>query len=149
MSGINKGTQSIIIEKQPLAEFIHCGAHCCNLVMKASCEASRTVKNAMDWAHQLGVLLSTVKAKDNYVHILEAAVDGPVGNIAKIKPLCPTRWLYRRSQINEILNKYPFILKALNELTDQGHEGASGLLSVFEDGKTYLGLLWEKILLNF
>lgn len=67
----------------------------------------------MEWAHQLGVLFSTTKAKDEYVHILEAASEGPVTNIAKIKPLCPTRWLYRRTQINEILKKHPFIIKSI------------------------------------
>lgn len=141
MSGIHKGTQSVVVDKQPLADYIHCGAHCINLVMKASCESSRTVKNAMDWAHQLGILLSNTKAKDEYKHIIEDAAQGPVSNIAKIKPLCPTKWIYRRSQVNEILKKYPLIIKTLNELTEQRYEGASGLLSVFEDGRTYLGLI--------
>ncbi|XP_054267247.1 zinc finger MYM-type protein 1-like [Macrosteles quadrilineatus] len=141
MSGIHKGTQSVVIEKQPLADYIHCGAHCVNLEMKASCETSRTVKNAMDWAHQLGVLFSNTKAKDEYKHIVEDAAQGLVSNIAKIKPLCPTRWIYRKGQINEILQKYPLILKTLNELTERKYEGASGLLSVFEDGTTYLGLI--------
>lgn len=141
MSGINKGVQTIIIEKQPLADYVHCGAHCCNLVMKASCESSRTVKNAMEWAHQLGILFSNTKAKAVFIHIHEDAVQGPIGNTAKIKPLCPTRWLCRRSQIKEILNRYELVIKTLSELTEQGYGGASGLLSVFEDGATYVGLV--------
>ena len=31
MSGINKGIQTIKIQKQPLADYAYCGAHCCNL----------------------------------------------------------------------------------------------------------------------
>lgn len=141
MSGTNKGLQSIIIQKQPLADYVHCGAHCCNLVMKASCESSKTVKNAMEWAHQLGILFSNRKAKAVFTLVHEDVVDGPIGNIGKIKPLCPTRWLYRLSQIKTILNKYELVIKTLSELSEQGYGGASGLLSVFGNGVTYLGLV--------
>lgn len=47
MSGIHKGTKSIVIDKQSLADYIHCDAHCINLVMKTCCDTSKTVK--MQW----------------------------------------------------------------------------------------------------
>lgn len=43
----------------------------------------------MDSAHQLQVLLPTVKVKSEYVHILEADLEGPMGNIANMNNLCP------------------------------------------------------------
>ncbi|KAJ8890761.1 hypothetical protein PR048_010270 [Dryococelus australis] len=67
MSGTNKGDQSITIEKPHMASYIHCGAQCCNLIIKESCNCSATMRIAMEWA---------------------------VGNISKIKALCSTRWLY-------------------------------------------------------
>lgn len=118
MSGIYKGCCSILVDKQPLADYIHCGAHYVNLILKHSCETSRTVKHAMDWAHQLEILFSSSKARDEYKHVTEDAAQGPVNNIAKIKPLCTTRWIYRRPKIHEMLKKYPLLLKPLNDLTD-------------------------------
>ena len=44
----------------------------------------------MDWAHQLGILFLSTKAKSVFMHILENVVEGPTGNVCKIKPLCPT-----------------------------------------------------------
>lgn len=77
MKGIHKGTQSVVIEKQPLADYIHCGAHCVNLVMQASCETSRPVKNAMDWCHQLEILFSNkIKVKISTSMLLRVKLKG-------------------------------------------------------------------------
>lgn len=35
MSGCCNGAQAVVCQSQPLAVFIHCGAHCSNLAMKA------------------------------------------------------------------------------------------------------------------
>lgn len=43
MSGTYSGTQALIREKQPLALYVHCGAHCVNLVTQKACLASRVV----------------------------------------------------------------------------------------------------------
>lgn len=47
-SGIHQGTQSITVDKQPLAGYSHCDAHCRILVTKTSCKSLRIVINAMD-----------------------------------------------------------------------------------------------------
>ena len=56
MSGKYSGTQAHIRKKQPLALYVHCGAHCVNLIAQKACTASIVVRDALDWVHQLGVL---------------------------------------------------------------------------------------------
>ncbi|KAJ8886236.1 hypothetical protein PR048_012445 [Dryococelus australis] len=130
MEGCNKGAQTIIIDNQPLAEYVHCVAHCCNFVMKKCCDASSVVKNAMDWANQLGIIFERTKFKPIFAHISEETAGAPVENISNIKPLCP-RWLYRKVQIQEIVKKYDIILKTLHDLSEDNYGGASGLLHCF------------------
>ncbi|KAJ8893403.1 hypothetical protein PR048_005994 [Dryococelus australis] len=102
MKGFNKGAQTIIINNQPLAEYVHCVAHCYNLVMKKCCDATSVVKNAMDWANQLGIIFGHTIVKPIFTHISEETAGSPVENISKMKSLCPTRWLYRKVQIEKI-----------------------------------------------
>ncbi|XP_042912304.2 zinc finger MYM-type protein 1 [Parasteatoda tepidariorum] len=144
MNGNKKGVQSILIAKQPLADYIHCGAHCCNLIMKNVCDSSKEVRNSLDYLHQLGNLFSNAKVKSIFTYIQEDLAQCPVINAGRIKPLCPTRWIYRHSQINEALKKYDIILKTLEELTSKNYDGASGLLNTFLNGTTYLGLIMGK-----
>lgn len=144
MKGSKKGAQSIIIDNQPLAEYVHCVAHCCNLIMKKCCDASSVVKNAMDWANQLGIMFGRAKVKPVFIHLCEEAARAPVGNISKIKPLCPTRWIYRKAQVEEIVKKYNIILDTLRELSEDNYDGSSGLLHCFSNGLTYLGFVLAK-----
>ena len=56
MSGAYNGAQALMKEVQPLAIFVHCSAHCVNLVTEAACSASQLVRDAIDAVHELGVL---------------------------------------------------------------------------------------------
>uniref|UniRef100_H3AD30 DUF4371 domain-containing protein n=1 Tax=Latimeria chalumnae TaxID=7897 RepID=H3AD30_LATCH len=47
MAGSYHGAQALITEKQPLVIFVHCGAHCSNLVLKSVCESSWTIQEAL------------------------------------------------------------------------------------------------------
>ncbi|KAJ8890433.1 hypothetical protein PR048_009942 [Dryococelus australis] len=123
MSVSQKDAQVLISEKQLLVLFVYCGTHCVNLAMMDCCEASKTVKRSLDWDHEVGKLFSKlIKVKSTFTHIVEQSLDldAPVKNIGiKIKPLCPTRWIHRKSQIDEIVNKYDLLLKTLDELSAQ------------------------------
>ncbi|KAJ8882674.1 hypothetical protein PR048_014486 [Dryococelus australis] len=74
-----------------------------------------------------------------FQYICEEAARVPVGNIKETKPLCSTRWIYRKSQIEEIIKKHSLILDNLGELSEDNYDGASGLLQSFPNGLTDLG----------
>ena len=56
MAGIYSGAQAIIKKHQPLAPYVHCGAHCMHLITQHSCTASSVVCDSLQWAHELAVL---------------------------------------------------------------------------------------------
>ncbi|KAJ8874285.1 hypothetical protein PR048_025130 [Dryococelus australis] len=99
MSGHKRGVQALVKEQQPLAPFIHCGVHTANLMLQVSCGA---IKNSLQLA--IGVIFSqSLNARHELKTIMELDSAAPVDNIVSIQSLCPMRWVYRRSQIDRIL----------------------------------------------
>lgn len=142
MSGNRKGAQARIREMQPLALFVHCGAHCANLVTQAACTASSLTSDALDWVHKLGCLYKmSGKYKTKFVNIAAAAS----GTVSNLQPLCQTRWTTRTPTIWSVLRQYESVLLSLEDMaqTDASNTGvtARGLLERFGKGTTVLGLM--------
>lgn len=140
MSGNRKGAQARIREMQPLALYVHCGAHCANLVTQAACTASSLTSDALDWVHKLGCLYKiSGKYKTKFVNIAAAAS----GTVSNLQPLCQTRWTTRTPAIWSVLCQYESVLLSLEDMaqTDASNTGvtARGLLERFGKGTTVLG----------
>jgi hypothetical protein len=56
MCGSYNGCQAIIARKQPLALFIHCGAHSANLVVQHTVASAPQLRDAVQWVQVLGTL---------------------------------------------------------------------------------------------
>ncbi|KAJ8888405.1 hypothetical protein PR048_007895, partial [Dryococelus australis] len=120
MSGSKKGV------KQPLAKFVHCGAHCLNLITKKCCDASVRTINAIHWANEISVLLiKSIKAKSKFSHITESIAVDPVINVVSY-----SMGVQEVPQIKEILDSYHVVLQTLEELVSEGNQQFiySGLL---------------------
>ena len=90
MSGEYRGCQAIIAAIQPLATYVHCGAHCVNLVSQAVNEACPAVRDALHVVNELGSLFSqSLTARTTFKQLTESATN----RVRQIRPLCPTRWL--------------------------------------------------------
>ncbi|MBN3304790.1 ZMYM1 protein, partial [Amia calva] len=50
MSGKYSGAQAIIRKKHPLSLYVHCGAHCVNLVTQKAYTASKLLRDSLDWS---------------------------------------------------------------------------------------------------
>lgn len=142
MSGEYRGCQAIISEKQPLAPYFHCGGHISNLVAQSTAQSCSLVRDAIQWAHELGVLFGrSGKCKDIFAKIAVCET----GSYINIKPLCPTRWLCRTPAIRSLITQYESVLASLTEMSQsmsgESATKANGLLERFEQGSTYLGLL--------
>ncbi|XP_027882815.1 zinc finger MYM-type protein 1-like isoform X1 [Xiphophorus couchianus] len=141
MSGKHAGAQALIKQEQPLAFFVHCGAHCTNLIAQKACLASVLIRDALDWVNQLGVLFSQ-SGKFKAIHAATAHTENP--SCTAIKPLCPTRWAVRSKAIRDVLSQYGSVLASLQEMASGASNTAStanGLLGQFRKGKTVLGLI--------
>ena len=99
-SGKHSGAQALIKQEQPLALYVHCGAHCTNLITQKACLASVLTRDSLDWVHQLGVLLSQ-SGKFKAIHAAIAQAENT--SFTTIKPLCPTRWIVRNKAITAVL----------------------------------------------
>ncbi len=115
MAGKYNGAQAIVRKIQPLAPYVHCAAHCVNLITQRSCTASIFIRNSLDWVNELGVLFGqSGKLKDIFKGISRSEEgEGPCHTI---RPLCPTRCTVRTSAIRTVLNQYECIIKALAEM---------------------------------
>uniref|UniRef100_A0A3Q3EIY1 DUF4371 domain-containing protein n=2 Tax=Kryptolebias marmoratus TaxID=37003 RepID=A0A3Q3EIY1_KRYMA len=148
MSGTYSGAQALIREKQPLALYVHCGAHCVNLVAQKACTASRVVRDSLDWVHQLGVLCGqSGKFKQLFHQIAKSDHE----TATTLKPLCTTRWTVRHSAIRSVLTQYDSILTALEEMAGRDSPTAAtanGLFQQFMRGSTVLGLVMAEAVIG-
>jgi len=144
MSGQFKGCQAIIRDKQPLALYMHCGAHCSNLVSQSVCEAVVPVRDAMQSLQELGSLFSqSLKCRTSFAKIAES--DHGLTKVQQIRPLCPTRWLVRVSALQALTTQYDLVLDCLEEMSlpsagSSISARASGLRSQLCKGSTFLAL---------
>lgn len=143
MSGIYKGCQSLISQIQPLATYVHCSAHCTNLVALAAVSSSSMIAGSIQVVNDFGVLCSSSGKFKSLFAKISADSEQPV-NFHHIKPLCPTRWLVRVQAIQAAVEQYKIILNTLeveSVSSDQISVRASGLLDKFQDGATLMCLI--------
>ena len=139
MSGAYNGAQALMKEVQPVAIFVHCSAHCVNLVTEAACSASQLVRDAIDAVHELGLLS---KQSGKFQTILASVASNETDSVLTVRLLCPTRWTVRQRAIGKVVEQYEVILEALEEMaasTGNVATRASGLKTTFVKGSTLLG----------
>jgi hypothetical protein len=159
MSGAYNGCQAIICLEQPLAAYVHCSAHCSNLVANAVCSSSIMVRNAVQHVNDFGVLCNASgKLKSLFTRIamhdydINDGKESTAAPFRNIKPLCPTRWLVRVAAINATLDQYTALMTSLEEAkancSPEVSARAFGLYARFQDPTTLLGLNMAQIVLS-
>ena len=129
---------SVIMDGTAL--YVHCGAHCVNLITQCACSTSPLVRDTLQWVHELGTLTDQ---SGKFKGILAGKTISE-GHAKTVKPLCPTRWTVRGQAIDTVLSQYETVLSSLEEMASVGSGSgtrANGLLDRFQKGKTVLGLL--------
>jgi hAT family C-terminal dimerisation region len=117
MAGQYKGCQALICKEQPLALYVHCGAHCVNLVSQFVGESVIIIRDAMSSLQELCNLFSqSIKCRASFTKICES--DAGVSKAQQLRPMCPTRWLVRVSAISALLNQYEQVLECLEEMSN-------------------------------
>jgi len=139
MSGHYSGCQAIIATKQPLAIYVHCGAHCTNLVIQYTVACNPMLRDTIQWIQELGALYSrSLNYKKAFADV------STTNSYRSIKPLCPTRWLCRTPAIRCVVTQYKAVLRSLIKFSQstktESATKAAGLLDRFEKGQTLLML---------
>ena len=143
MSGKFKGCQAEIKKLQPLAIYVHCGAHVTQIVTSKAVQSAPFIRDALDHVQELGTLYSqSGKLKHLYLNMHTDDTDIPCPT--RLKPICPTRWLTRAPAVKSVLDNYDAVLDALQQASDDfGTNTASrarGIRSCLSSGKCVLGL---------
>lgn len=117
MSGPFNGCQAVICQSQPLALYVHCGAHCVNLVSQSVNESCTSIRDALQVVNDLGVLFAqSIVARTKFKDL----ADPSASHFHQIRPLCPTRWLVRVKAIQAVVTQYELVLQCLEELDAPG-----------------------------
>ncbi|XP_050063271.1 52 kDa repressor of the inhibitor of the protein kinase-like [Aphis gossypii] len=121
MSGQFRGVRTIISEKYPKAQFIHCAAHTLNLVLSHSCEISM-IRNC----------IGTIKTVIHFFR-QSALRDGLLKDVANsagvthfnLISLCETRWTEKHLAVERFAEVFSVVTDALQALQDSRRECAS------------------------
>ena len=139
MSGRYNGAQAVIKRAQPLALYVHCFAHCVNLVTEAMCKESKIIRNALGVCNEVGVLFS----QSHHFRKKFAELAKTEGS-RKLRPLCPTRWTVRGSSVSALLTQLGAVIESLEDERTQAISMALALRS----GTTVYGLVAALRILN-
>ncbi|XP_041362929.1 zinc finger MYM-type protein 1-like [Gigantopelta aegis] len=151
MFGKYSGCQAEVKKVQPLAKYVHCGAHITHLVTSKAVQTFPFIKDALDHVHELGKLYDgSGKYKHLYLHLHDD--DTEKGSPTRLKPICPTRWLTRASAVTTALHNYADVPDSLQEAsaefgTNTGSR-ANGIYTCLSSGKCILGLLASLPIIN-
>ena len=143
MAGQFKGCQAWLVKEQPLALHFRCSAHCVNLALMHSMEASDLVFDAMERVNELGKFFKRCGTFHKEWEQVIKDDDPGDSTVTSLRPLCPTRWTCRRKALSAVLNRYSEVLDSLeNTAKKQGEAGckARNLLKMFQSSATLLGV---------
>ena len=123
MSGKFRGAQAVIRRRYPEAVYVHCSAHCLNLVISKSSEVP-AIRNTWGIVRELGVFLTSSSSR---VKLLEDTVKEHQGDtgIRRVKVLCDTRWVERHDAIATIAHLLPSVDRTLSHLQSSAGPEAS------------------------
>lgn len=107
MSGSAGGTQALVKQKFPRADFIHCRAHVLNLVLLRACVNDRTTGSFFKTMSSIASFFSQSSKRS---HELKKFME------AKIPNVCRTKWAYTSRMANIVQENYTEILTCLGEI---------------------------------
>jgi len=121
MSGQFRGVRTIISEKYPKAQFVHCSAHTLNLVLAHSCEIPM-IRNC----------IGTIKTVINFFRqsalrdgLLKDAAESAGATHSNLISLCETRWTEKHLAVERFAEMFSVVIEALQALQDSQRECAS------------------------
>jgi len=135
-----KGTQARILQRQPLALYVHCANHCANLACQDLAKSVPLVRETLQIVNEVGVLIRNSAKRtsifSSFVQMHDMACSTP-------RPLCPTRWTVRVAAISRVLDSYEVVLETLDDIGSSTSDTACqarGLRMQLQKGEVVFGL---------
>ena len=113
MAGVRKGASSNILQKYPLAIYIHCCSHVLNLLIASSC-SEVFVHNMMGSVSEVSKFFEHGKRQDKLAQVIDS--EYPEVKKKPVKPLCRTRWVEWHNALELFVDLYPAIVQSLHHI---------------------------------
>uniref|UniRef100_A0A2S2P594 Repressor of the inhibitor of the protein kinase n=1 Tax=Schizaphis graminum TaxID=13262 RepID=A0A2S2P594_SCHGA len=147
MSGQFRGVQSIVKLKYPKAVYVHCSAHSLNLAVSTA-SGIKPIRNCLGIIEKAYQFFNTPKRNSILLHEIENSDHEP--NVKQLKRLCATRWVQRYDAVNDFSELFPFVLKALDTISDwKDPADALMLKHSMEDTEFIISFYIVKFLFSF
>ena len=169
MSGHISGVQERIREKAPMANYVHCNAHCLDLVLQEAGKSVPFVRDAISVVHDIGTFLNaSALRRARFVNVQrkmiedkrlseEESIDSEVfeehenteydvhdvNKPTGVRKLCLTRWLARTPALQDVLRAYDALQVSFAEFADTKNSNsakANGIAVMLDKSLTYMGI---------
>lgn len=107
MSGSKGGTQALVKQKFPKADFIHCKAHVLNLVLLRACVSDRNTGSFFKTLSSIASFFSQSSKRNTE---LKKFIESKIPNV------CRTKWAYTSRMVNVVEANYEGILTCFGEI---------------------------------
>lgn len=146
MSGQFRGVQSIVKSKYPKAVYVHCSAHSLNLAVSTASDI-KPIRNCLGIIEKAFKFFNTPKRNSILLHEIENSDHEP--NVKQLKRLCATRWVQRYDAVNDFSELFPFVLKALDTISDWKDPSEAYMLKhSMEDSEFLISVYIVKVFIN-
>ena len=142
LHGVRKDVSSIILEKYPLATYIHCCSHILNLSIASSC-SEVLVRNMMGSVSEVSKFFEHGKRQDKMAEVIDH--EFPEVKKKRVKPLCRTRWVEQHDALEVFVELYSAIVQSLHDIA-YGEDSVSWNRDTINDAN---GLLSAKEKFSF
>uniref|UniRef100_A0A6Q2XCH7 TTF-type domain-containing protein n=1 Tax=Esox lucius TaxID=8010 RepID=A0A6Q2XCH7_ESOLU len=116
MSGKHSGVQSRIKEVAKQAFYVHCNAHCLNLVLVDTVKAVPQAECFFTILQRLYSFMSGSYVHIKWLDIQKEMYDGPPRELQK---LSDTRWACQHMACNTVLKRLPTVIRLLEEISEE------------------------------
>ena len=157
MSGQYQGLQARVKHESPKALYVHCYAHCLNLVLVDAMKSNKMARNFFGTLESLYcfIRLSTCRHSlfQTMQHEFEAVAENDTDGRLNIKQLCDTRWACRFEAIRAVEANLQVIFKLLHAIDDETSQAKAaadtrGLLHQLQSFEFLLAMVVLKQLLE-
>ncbi|XP_056631477.1 zinc finger MYM-type protein 1-like [Diorhabda sublineata] len=121
MSGRLKGVRTIITNKYPRAQFVHCAAHTLNLVLAHSCQIP-AIRNCIGTIKSIINFFRQSALRDGLLKKTADEIGAPHSTLIS---LCETRWTEKHTAVERFSEMFPVVLATLQALQESEREVAT------------------------
>ncbi|XP_062853960.1 zinc finger MYM-type protein 1-like isoform X2 [Trichomycterus rosablanca] len=147
MRGAHAGVQAKIKEVAKHAFYVHCSAHCLNLVIVDAVKSVADAGNFFSLLERLYVFMSGSYVHNKWLEVQREMFDGAP---RELQQLSDTRWACRHIACRNVMDRLPAIVQVLEEIASENHPQraveARGILAQIDLNFAGSLVLFKKVL---